>query len=148
MESRKHIKELELHTQRQRCPPSRGSERAVAQPPQAPNTQERDGKKVLSLIHGCQHGSLVRELGVWMLSGTQLNWEGPRSPRRQYPGHPPAQTHSPLGPLAHAKASMATGKKLLVKDSTPIPTRTSTEGWRDQLAESSRHPVRSEALVS
>jgi hypothetical protein len=120
----------------------------MAQPPQAANTQDRDGKKVPSPIHGCQHRSRVHELGVWTLSGTQLNWEGPRSPRRQYPGQPPAQTHSPLGPPAHAKASMATRKKLLVKDSTPIPTRASTEGWRDQLAGSSRHPVRSEALVS
>lgn len=101
----------------------------MAQPPQAGNTQDRDGKKVPSPIHGCQHRSRVHELGVWTLSGTQLNWEGPRSPRRQYPGQPPAQTHSPLGPPAHAKASMATRKKLLVKDSTPIPTRTSTEGW-------------------
>lgn len=58
----------------------------------------------------------------------------------------PRPKPSPLGPPAHAKASMATRKKLLVKDSTPIPTRASTEGWRDLLAGSSRHPVRSEAL--
>lgn len=59
----------------------------MAQPPQADNAQDGDGK-VPSLIHSCQHWSLVHELDGWTFSGTQLNYEGPRSPRRQDPSHP------------------------------------------------------------
>lgn len=61
----------------------------MAQPSQAANTQDGDGKKVPSLRHGCQHRSLAHELDGWTLSGTQAKLGRSEKPQETVPESSP-----------------------------------------------------------